>query len=343
MEVQNQVGIKENVVSGNYISGVSDRESEEFQRKSDNKVEAGERYRDSVEISSIRETPIPSENYEDYRKSFITKMPDDFFSYNNRGTKLQEAIRQLVQKYSRGEISDEVMKSAFIDACKGTNLTKMNAPRNQHIQDVYEYFQKANVRCMVDECFKAGSSIAKQNGGKESNNWVYYDSDYYKKSEHLRKMLQEAANEITSEKNIDCLDFEKIEKESKFTLDGGLNFNSAWDWRARERGVCSMVEDREPQEKFSFFYQSFKNKTFNAENPSDSQAGICIINFKNNEWAIDVPFNNSTALGKIEDRFNLRKLFFENVKFIEPDLLEQLEHFNVYSGFYNHNKVFMEE
>lgn len=190
-------------------------------------------------------------------------MPNHCFG-DNYGIKLQKEIKSAVLAYCSGEMTDEQIKKYFMDACKDMrvyqaqcgNTSGMDAKDNrQIIGNVYEIFQKSNVDSMMYTCFQAGSDIADAFGGKEKYDWVYYDSKYYYESQHLRDLLQEASNEMEAEWNTDFIDFEKIETESKFTVDGGLDFNSVWNWKANSYWICSMSEEWQPQEDFSFFYQ----------------------------------------------------------------------------------------
>ncbi len=343
MELYERIGTMVFTPTGRYIIGASDKANAEFQKKSRNIIEFNQR--DTIELSCVKKMDMTSENYEDYTK--ITKMPKHCFS-DNYGLEMQKSIKASVQSYCNGEITDEQIKKIFMDACKDMRVYQAQSrhtsgvdarDNRQIIENVYEVFQKSNVECMVDKCFELGSDIAAANGGNEKDNWVYYDSKYYDQSQHLRDLLQKSSEEMAAEWNTDFVDFEKIEKESKFTVNGGLDFNSAWNWRSNLRGICSISEEWKPQDNFSFFYQANKNKVSSGEITLDSQAGVCIVGFGDREWTVKVPFNGSTILGKLANRFNVKDLFVQSTQCREPNLLKYLENFDVYTRFYGHNKA----
>lgn len=264
------------------------------------------------------------------------------------GYKLQKSIADSVYTYCFGEMTEEQIRKALIDACKDMRVYQVQMghtsgeeakDNKQIIEDVYEIFQKYNVKFMTTKCFEAGNDIAEANGGKDKNNQVYYDSQYYEESQQLRDLLQEASNKLASEWNTDPIDFEIIEKESKFTLDGKMDFNSVWDHKAHQRNICTMLGEWQPQEHFTFFYQENKNRNFAGEYTLDSQAGICIVGFGGREWTLEVPFNNSTILGEVADHFNAKDLFVKNSLYREPNLLQYLESFEMYTRFHGHNKT----
>ncbi len=345
MELYDRIGTMVITSTDRYIIGASDKENEDFQKKSHNIIKSNpSNQRDTVELSCIKQMDLKSENYENYMKT--KKMPNGCFG-DEYGYKLQNEIHSAVRAYCYGEITEKQIQKVLMDACKDMRVYQaqcghtsgVDAKDNrQIIGDVYEIFQKSNVNSMVDKCFKAGSNIADAYGGKEKNNWVYYDSKYYDESQHLRNLLQEAANEMTAEWNTDFIDFEKIEKESKFTLDGALDFNSVWNWRANSYGICSMSWEWQPQDDFSFFYQANKNKVVSEEVTLDSQAGVCIVGFGGQKWIMDVPFNGTASLGKIEEHFNAKDLFVKNTQCRERNLLVYLEKFEVFTRFYGHKK-----
>ena len=70
-------------------------------------------------------------------------------------------------------------------------------------------------------------------------------------------MLQEAAEDMTNKWGIPSVDTEEIEKNSGFTVDGGFDFNSVWNFVSRNLKGQSNIEDESivPPENFKFFYK----------------------------------------------------------------------------------------
>ncbi len=113
---------------------------------------------------------ITSENYNDILK--VKGMPNHCFS-DDYGIEVQKTIKSAVHTYCDSEITDEELTQLFIDICKDMRVYQVQSghtsgaiekDNKKIIENVYEIFQKANVECMVDKCFKAGKDIADQVG-----------------------------------------------------------------------------------------------------------------------------------------------------------------------------------
>lgn len=209
--------------NGNYIVGGSDRQNAEFQKKCRNNIVIEEsKLRDRAEITGIKKIQYNSENYNDINK--VTGMPKSCFA-DSYGNEIRNSIQSLMSEYCDGKISEEELEDSFYDICKDMRVyqaqsrstTGMDTDDNtQIIEEVYEVFQKSNVKSMVDKCFETRKEVA----------------DYYQKSQKVREILQRAAHTVASDWGIGTLDCKKVEEESKLTLDGRLDFISAWNWKA---------------------------------------------------------------------------------------------------------------
>ena len=339
--------------NGGCIAGASDRENEELNRKLQRKDTIGNGWlKENSDCyfpgNDIQERELMSENYNDILE--IKGIPTNclLLSENGHGLKTREDIGAIIYAWGRGEISDSQFKSQIQDICTGRRAylaqcrytTGRNEKDNkQIIEGIYEYSQKRNVRAMVSLCFEKGKEIADCYGGRDTENWVYYDADYYYQSEHLKKLLQEAVTEMAEEWGTGTIDFDSIEKHSGFTADGGLDFNSVWNWSADMcRGVASLDDFTIlPEPGFSFFYQENKHRIVQY-GTLEIQAGICIIKYGEAEWKVDVPFNNSCCLGELADYFNVSELFGRKSLVNNTGLLDFLSHFEVFTYFYGRNR-----
>lgn len=346
MQLYDRIGTMVFTQNDRYIVGASDKENEEFRKKSQDVISMKqEKLRDTLEVSCVKKRENSSENYDDYFK--ITKMPKHCFA-DNYGIEIQKNVKSVIQAYCNGEITKDEIKKTFIDVCKDMRVYQAQSrhttgndveDNRQIVENVYEIFQKSNVECMVAMCFKLGSNIADVYGGSEKNNWVYYDSECCSESQYLQELLQTTSSEIASEWCIGMIDFEKIEEESKLKLNGGLDFNSVWNWSANQRGICSMVEDWKAEEKFSFFFQANKNRNFAGNITLDSQAGICVVGMEDDMWILEVPFNGSVVLGELKDYYNAKDLFMEVAQNSDSNVLKYVMNFEIYTRFYGHNKT----
>lgn len=111
----------------------------------------------------------------------------------------------------------------------------MNATDNQQIvSEVYEVFAKMNARAARNANYDEGLAENQAYGGR-SDGWGYYNSDYYYQCEEAKGLLRQAAGYVTGQWEIPAVDFEEIEQNTIFTLDGKLDFNSCWNWEYRNR------------------------------------------------------------------------------------------------------------
>lgn len=337
--------------NGRDIIGASGRANEELGRKQQNEIGTDEEWlkgmSDSyVPGSNIKEIEFMSENYNDILK--VKRMPGKCLVSTYGGEKIRKEIESMIYSWGYGEISDSKLKSFFQDVCKDMRIYltqgrytmgKNEKDNKQIIGDVYERFQKFNVGAMVYLCFEKGGEIADCYGGSDKLDWVYYDADYYYKSEDLKKLLREAATEMAEEWETGTIDFEDIEKNSFLTVVGGLDFNSAWNRRADMcRGVASLNDFTIlPEPGFSFFYQENKHRVVQY-GTLEIQAGICIVKYGKDVWKMDVPFNNSCCLGELADYFNVSELFGRKGFVSDAGLLDFLSHFEVFTYFYGRNK-----
>lgn len=353
MDLKNQADIRVFTKDNGLIAGTPSRADEEINRKHHNKdiMENNCLKRNSdcyISGTDMKEIEFMSENYNDILK--ITGIPTNclLLSENGHGQKTREEIATVIYSWGRGEISDSQFKCQFQDICKGRRAylaqcrytTGRNAEDNRKIiEGIYEYFQKRNVKAMVHLCFEKGEEIADSYGGRDTKNWVYYDADYYYRSEHLKNLLREATAEMAEEWGTGTIDFDSIEEHSGFTADGGLDFNSSWNWKADMcRGVASLDDFTIlPEPGFSFFYQENKHRVVQY-GTLEIQAGICIIKYGEAEWKVDVPFNNSCCLGELADYFNVSELFGRKSLVSNTGLLDFLSHFEVFTYFYGRNR-----
>lgn len=140
----------------------------------------------------------------------------------------------IMQSFYNGEINKEDLKQTIEGYVQGltgglTNFQTSYAAGmvKEKLSTVYEYFSRANVRCAVNKNNEEAESYWKEVGCKGS---VYYNADYYYKSEEIQEFFRNTLNEIANMYGVDEIDYEALEKNTRFSLDGGLSFNGAWNW-----------------------------------------------------------------------------------------------------------------
>lgn len=331
-----------------YIVGASDEENETFRSKVKNEhLKLPERAvkltEDSYEKAGISKLTITCENYNDILK--ITGMPGSCLSDQN-GIEVREQVQEIMNDYYSGKINKEEVMSKIKDVCKDMRVyqaqsrhtTGNNKEDNvQILSEIYEVFQKANVKHAAAACFKKGEELAQKNGGTERNNWVYYDSEYYYKSEEIKECLRKAVGELAEEWGADVPNYKEIEENTEYTLDGEMDFNSCWNWMAMQRGNCSLNGFEEvPPKDFSFFYQEIKYADNNGYPNLDGQKGVVQVTCQGKTCRVDVPFNNSLLYGDIKEIFNVKDLLLDNFneKEFDSNFLSYLTKFDVFTRWY---------
>lgn len=191
-------------------------------------------------------------------------MPKSLFG-NRFGYDMQKEIGQYMRDFYTGNISQSELADFFEECCQsmrkyaaGKRWTSGDDGVDQQkiVGEIYEIFAKENARAAVYANDLEGETMNMSYGGRKDD-WVYYNSDYHYKCEKTKKMLQEAAEDMTNKWGIPSVDTEEIEKNSGFTVDGGFDFNSVWNFVSRNLKGQSNIEDESivPPENFKFFYK----------------------------------------------------------------------------------------
>ncbi|EOS44923.1 hypothetical protein V1226_17365 [Lachnospiraceae bacterium JLR.KK009] len=286
------------------------------------------------------------ENYNDILK--VKGMPGCILADEN-GKEVTNQVTALMYEYHTGKISKEEVVGKVRDICldmrvyqsQSRHTTGYDKKDNlQILGQLYELFQKKNVTNAVAACYEKGEELARQNGAGDRDDWLYYDADYYYAAEEMRGLIQQAISSVAGEWETDVPDFEELERNTLYTLDGKMDFNSVWNWRALNR-YCGTISDfnEAPPEGFSFFFQEDKYQAQEGLSPLERQKGAIRIAFGNKIWEVDVPFNNSLVFGAVQEKFNAGELFRDYVGQGEADarLLSFLGKFHVFTSAYGHN------
>ena len=331
--------------NGNYIVGATDQQNAEFQQRCEEmrskfdtdmiweKVRNG----DTVEIKGLTPITLTSENYNNIMK--VTKMPGSVFG-DAYGYQMQKDIADCMRQYYAGKISDDDVKKFFGECCSSMRIyhaqmrhtTGVNEEDNtQIVSQIYEVFAKENQRAARNANDEEGMEINKQYGAdSRQDDWCYYNADYYYRCENTHDLLREAATDMAKEWELPSIDTDEIEKNSKFTLDGGFDFNSGWNFIYRNQVGRSSMEDEGavPPKDFRFFYKE-----------SGGAGGRGILQFwaGGNAGKADVPFYTSgdSLKGQI---FNMSDI----VKVSEKDTAdfrsynEFIKKFSIFTRWYSY-------
>lgn len=256
---------------------------------------------DSFE-KSVDVTEVLCENYPNYQ--IRTHMPVSVFG-DKFGYDMQKDIGKCMMDFYDGKIDRDGLKSYFEECCyemrtyrtKQRQTTGSDADDNKQIvSQIYEIFAKENQRAARNANYNEGMSYNDRYGDRKDD-WTYYNADYYYKCEDTKSFIQGVTKDVTDKWKLPEINTQEIENNSKYTLDGGFDFNSGWNYAYRNQVGRASMEDEAiiPPRNFRFFYK--ENYTSNFE-------GILDINMDGKEYSVKVPFSisrNGDLKGQIFD------------------------------------------
>lgn len=133
----------------------------------------------------------------------------------------------VMKDFYDGKIGRDEVKSNFKEYFYHS-AGMMNAEwATRSLARLYEYFSRANTRAACDHNNREGRQLLESNGFSSSGS--YYNADWYWKCEEMQDLFREVANELADERDAEHVDFEYVEKNTRFTLDGGITYNGVWD------------------------------------------------------------------------------------------------------------------
>lgn len=251
---------------------------------------------DSIKISegklldSFEKISLKDWLYEHYPNYQVKQpMPKSLFG-NPFGYDMQKEIGKYMRRFYTENISQSELEEYFEKCCLSMRKHVANmrwtsgddaADRQKIVSEIYEIFAKENARAANYANYQEGEARNATYGGREDD-WVYYNSDYYYKCEEVRKILQIAVKNITSQWDIDMIDTKAIERNSGFTLDGKFDFNSLWNHTFRNQVGRASIADESivPPENFKFFYKG----------DGEPERGVMWCSLNGREINREVPF-----------------------------------------------------
>lgn len=241
-----------------------------------------------------------------------TNMPENVFS-DSFGYAMQHDIADRMEDYYAGKMSDDELKQYFNDCCSDMRIyraqqhqTSGNADDDnmQIVSQIYEIFAKENARAAGNANYNEGAQANASYGSNYRNDdWVYYNADYHYQCGEVKDFLGAAANEVAKKWGVGAVDTQEIEKNSKFTIDGGFDFNSVWNFTYRNQvGRASIADEGvEPPRDFKFFYKEHVDNKAKMEMWMGGQ-----------KRSIDVPFyiTRDSLKGQLYNADELMKDFY---------------------------------
>lgn len=240
-------------------------------------------------------------------------MPKSVFG-DQFGYDMQKQIGNCMSDFYSGKKSQCEVQEFFEECCKSMRIYRTQQcqtngnnidDNTQIVSEIYEIFAKENQRAARNANYNEGLPLNDKYGGK-TDDWVYYNSDYYYMCEDSKEMLRGFTQKVAEAWELPVIDTQEIEDNSIFTVDGGFDFNSGWNWLYRNQvGRASLeTENFVPPRDFKLFYKE----------EIDFLTGVLDMQLNNQEYHMKVPFSishNGDMKGQIYD---LNELLGEEVK-----------------------------
>lgn len=214
--------------------------------------------KDCVELSLDSYTiPIGSDNYEDVKNMLTVRSRGNIASM---GSGMFYETSEVMQDYYSGKLSSEDVKNIFKEYfyhAMGTTLEERKADETQetlqsnhyaknfassYLAGLYEHFSRANTRNACAQNMEEGKRLLESNGMKWKGSY-YYNADWYYACEEMQELFRETADELADEYGAKHVDFKYVEKNTKYTLDGGISYHGVWAFNEWQINPDRAVED----------------------------------------------------------------------------------------------------
>lgn len=212
--------------------------------------------KDCVEISmDSYEIPPYADNYEEV-KSMLKKQGSNKIA--SLGNSMFYETDEVMKDYYSGKLNRDEVKDIFKEyfyhymgtssadrkEC-GVGDVQPNCSLKQfatsRLAGLYEYFSRANTRNACGQNWQEGKELMESNGMSWRGTY-YYNADWYYACEEMQELFRETADELADEYGVERVDFQYVEENTRFTLDGGITYNGVWDavkWQRNVEGPVS--------------------------------------------------------------------------------------------------------
>lgn len=291
---------------------------------------------------------MPLENTSDCYTNYtiiIAPMPKSLFG-DSFGYDMQKDIAAHMKDFYAGKIDEKGLEEYFQQCCSSmrsyrTQLCHTSGTNKQDntqiVSQIYEIFAKENQRAARAANDEEGIQINKNyKNCTRDDDWVYYNSDYYYQCEEVRSTLKGFVSNITDKWNIDPIDTNEIEKNSKLTLDGNFDFNSGWNFIYRNQvGRSSLADESvKPPRDFKMFYKETIYP--NAQDEATILTGRMEVTLGGTKYLRDIPFYTSRD-GSLEGQiYRADILIGENEEIVKnQEFIEFMKQLSLFTRWYS--------
>lgn len=233
-------------------------------------------------------------------------MPANCYAFNeddDSNRKILDGMTQTLNDYYAGKATVEDVTSSFKDAFQamknfmvGNHYSSENDAKSnkQILLDTYNVFRQYAVSTASTACQNEGKQIAKQYATEGNTDWVYYNSDYYYKSEEAKSAVKDCAADLANEQGLGNVDF-PIKFSDPLRAELYDSFNTNWNWGSTMNvGVSTMLNpDEVPPKDFKLFFTEQKYTQKQISDPAtgiNPDAGVLSVSSGSWKQEVDVPF-----------------------------------------------------
>ncbi len=200
--------------------------------------------KDCVELSlESFHVEIGSETYEDVKNSLKSLNKYHVLLPNNLFNESYDVMEDYYNGKLNAEEVKQVFKEYFYHSMGGTKADYGNDADGVYqkqrvtaaLSGLYEYFSRANTRNAVAQNNNERKELMEKSGLSYSDS--YYNADWYYACDDMQKMFQATADELADEFGAQRVDYAKVAKETRFTLDGGITYNGVLEYKNQSGGI----------------------------------------------------------------------------------------------------------
>ncbi|MCM1386836.1 MAG: hypothetical protein NC231_05885 [Bacillus sp. (in: Bacteria)] len=254
-------GIKNGTSAAQYWTG-EDVVFKSYSYKNGKGEETVYHLKDCLQLSLDSYTiPVGSENYEAIKGKLKSQAADYMKIPDN---KLFYETNDIMTDFYNGKLERDEVKNIFKEYFYHSGGRSFATDR---LAGLYEHFSRANTRCAYTKNKEEGKELLESKG----LNWrgsYYYNADWYWACEDMQNLFKETADELADEFDVEHVDFEAVEKNTKYKLDGGITYNGVWnstEWQisaVEKSNINNYLNMKEaPPKGFLYYSASFSDST----------------------------------------------------------------------------------
>lgn len=204
--------------------------------------------RDSLELTlDYLENLIASGNYA-FLVSCVRR------TCNLAGSQLLAEAGNMMGEYYAGNMGDRMFAVLFLQFCYA------QLGKGVELGELYECFARANARKSVQANQNEGRMQVEACGLAWAGT-TYYNAAYYYMWENVQNLLLQLCAELADDCGMEQLNPAGIERESRFRLDGGLDFHGVFEWIQRQNNFPSEQyglkdKTKRPPDKLIYLYRN---------------------------------------------------------------------------------------